>query len=307
MDRSDFRRAAHTLQGSADLSAQLLCCLLRAVGVEARLSFSLQPLGFSAAAEPPPVPLSAVGKTTLYAFSADDEPETEKYGKPTKPPAATLDMDGAARTVPPPRIRRMGQGGAGVNAPIDMGRPPPGLTRIKPSKVERPQHPVFWVEAFNTALQKWVSVDAVATKTVGKPSRIEPAMNDRTSNLTYAVAFEEDGFAKDVTRRYAKAYNAKTRRLRVDSTPGGDKWLKKAMKLFRRHIVLVREPFYIRYCSTHTRNRTETSLRMPNWRRRKLMKACRATFKTLRIIHTTRLNAICGTTKFFIQSRKQVE
>jgi xeroderma pigmentosum group C-complementing protein len=245
MDRSDFQRAAHTLQGSADLSAQLFCCLLRAVGVEARLSFSLQPLGFSAAAEPPPVPVSISGKTTLYAFSADDEPEKVQSEEPSGPSAAATSLNNAAPTIPPPRIRRMGQIGTGVNAPIDMGRPPPGLTRTKPSKVERPQHPVFWVEAFNTALQKWTPVDAVATKSVGKPSRIEPAMNDRRNNLIYAVIFEEDGFAKDVTRRYAKAYNAKTRRLRVDGTPGGDKWLKKAMKLFRRHIVLVHMIFHI--------------------------------------------------------------
>ena len=52
--------------------------------------------------------------------------------------------------------------------------------------------------------------------------------------MTYVIAFDEDGSAKDVTRRYAKAYNAKTRRGRVESTKGGEKWLRRVLRNYER-------------------------------------------------------------------------
>jgi xeroderma pigmentosum group C-complementing protein len=52
--------------------------------------------------------------------------------------------------------------------------------------------------------------------------------------MSYVVAFEANGTAKDVTRRYAKAYTAKTRKLRLESTSeDGEKWWRKVMKLYR--------------------------------------------------------------------------
>jgi xeroderma pigmentosum group C-complementing protein len=47
--------------------------------------------------------------------------------------------------------------------------------------------------------------------------------------MNYVVAFEDDASARDVTRRYAKAFNAKTRKLRVESTRHGEKWWNKAL------------------------------------------------------------------------------
>ena len=52
--------------------------------------------------------------------------------------------------------------------------------------------------------------------------------------MTYVIAFEDDGSARDVTRRYAKAYNAKTRRDRVEITKDGERWWRRVMRLFRR-------------------------------------------------------------------------
>lgn len=56
MQKPDFREAGRTRQGSRDVGAQLFCSLLRAVGVDARLTCSLQvlPINASAAAKPPP-------------------------------------------------------------------------------------------------------------------------------------------------------------------------------------------------------------------------------------------------------------
>lgn len=59
--------------------------------------------------------------------------------------------------------------------------------------------------------------------------------------MSYVIAFEDDGCARDVTRRYTKAYNAKTRRDRVEVTNRGEKWLRKVMKTYRRAHVLNRD------------------------------------------------------------------
>ena len=59
--------------------------------------------------------------------------------------------------------------------------------------------------------------------------------------MNYVMAFEDDGSARDVTRRYTKAYNAKTRRDRVEVTNRGERWLRKVMKMYRRPHVLNRD------------------------------------------------------------------
>ena len=59
--------------------------------------------------------------------------------------------------------------------------------------------------------------------------------------MSYVIAFEDDGRARDVTRRYTKAYNAKTRRDRVEVTNGGERWLRKVMKMYRRPHILNRD------------------------------------------------------------------
>ena len=111
----------------------------------------------------------------------------------------------------------------------------------KPKKIHHAAYPVYWVEAFNSAVQKWVTVDPLSTSTVDKPDKLEPPLSYQQSILSYVVAFEEDSVAKDITRKYAKAYNAKTRRSRVESTEGGTKWWKKALKVFKRGTILVSE------------------------------------------------------------------
>lgn len=81
--------------------------------------------------------------------------------------------------------------------------------------------------------QKWIPVDPLVTKTVSKPSKFEPPASDAQNHLTYVLAFEDDGFARDVTRRYAQAYNAKTRKGRVEVTSGGAEWWRKVLELYK--------------------------------------------------------------------------
>ena len=59
--------------------------------------------------------------------------------------------------------------------------------------------------------------------------------------MSYVIAFEDDGTARDVTRRYVRAYNAKTRKNRVEVTKGGERWWLRVLKLFDRPFDLDRD------------------------------------------------------------------
>lgn len=52
--------------------------------------------------------------------------------------------------------------------------------------------------------------------------------------MCYVVAFEDDASARDVTRRYAKAFNAKTRKMRVESTRNGELWWERALRFYEK-------------------------------------------------------------------------
>lgn len=95
-------------------------------------------------------------------------------------------------------------------------------------------YPVFWVEAFNEAVQKWIPVDPLVTKSLAKSFKFEPPSSDPLNCMSYVVAFEEDASARDVTRRYAKAFNAKTRKLRVESTKDGERWWQRVLEFYEK-------------------------------------------------------------------------
>lgn len=88
-------------------------------------------------------------------------------------------------------------------------------------------YPVYWVEVWNPYISKWISVDPCCLKyievanvhTRGK-SKFEPPISESSTNcMRYVLAFEPNGAVKDVTRRYAFYYNAKTLRKRIDGKP----------------------------------------------------------------------------------------
>ncbi|KAL6233135.1 hypothetical protein BDW75DRAFT_232235 [Aspergillus navahoensis] len=205
----DFRTQAKAMQGSRDFGAQLFCALLRSVAVEARLVCSLQPLPFSGAMqllskpEPEPIVISS------------DEPDSL--------------TDGPARDeAKPAPIRRIGRPGFKPTQVQSITTFPSRPARSESS------YPVFWVEAFNEAFQKWVVIDPMVTKTLAKPHKLEPPTTDLYNLLSYVVAFEDDASAKDVTRRYTRAFNAKTRKLRVESTKNGEAWWKRVLHFFEK-------------------------------------------------------------------------
>ena len=223
MDRSDFIHASKNFEGSQDTGNQLFCALLRAAGVDARLVCSLQVLPFANA--PKAATPVKVKKPTVFAIASDTDPNASDVSADDK----SVGSSAGIGKIPSVR-RRLGQPSFNAS-PTTPSRPMP---QPKKKSVRKLSYPVFWTEAFNPAYQKWVPVDPVVTNTVNKASKFEPPASYDANQMSYVIAFEDDGVARDVTRRYAKAFNAKTRRQRVESSTDGAAWLKKAMRLFRR-------------------------------------------------------------------------
>ena len=81
----------------------------------------------------------------------------------------------------------------------------------------------------------------MVTGTINKAMKLEPPSSNEMNQMTYVIALESDGVCRDVTKRYSKAYNAKTRKLRVEVTERGEEWWRKALKVFRRPTYLDRD------------------------------------------------------------------
>lgn len=240
LEKRDFVEAARTLQGSRDVGAQLFCALLRSAGVKTRLVCSLQPLAC--------VP----GAPTM------PKPKQKQLGKPTKADLQrrALEVFRAKQEESPSGIpsarRRLGHPNAAayniptVSSPSSSSSPSQAPT-TKRIRTESP-FPIYWVEVLDVAHQKWAPVDPLVTCTQWKPRLLEPPASDRENLLSYVLAFSSDGSAKDVTRRYAKAYNSKTRKQRIDGLLGdqailtsaggrageGERWWKRTMKIYQK-------------------------------------------------------------------------
>lgn len=220
--RQDLIKAAREMEGSQDTGNQLFCSLLRSAGVDTRLVCSIQPLSLNTtqpkSATPQKTAKPVVRAMPPYADPATSDSNTED---------STVQSSSTIGKVPSAR-RRLGQPSLKA-APAPFAPPPP-----RKKTVRKLDYPIFWVEAFNTAHQKWTAVDPLVTHAIGKPSKFEPPSSYALNQMSYVIAFEEDGVVRDVTRRYTKAYIAKTRHNRVESTDNGTQWFKKALRHFRR-------------------------------------------------------------------------
>lgn len=246
MQKSDFLSAAGKLKGSRDVGAQAFCAMLRAAGVDARLVCSLLPLPFQPA-QKMTLPQVMHNASRLPHRSRQATPELSGTMDPGSDASSTIN-----RNIGPSRAEirsRLGQVNRSASPEASSRTSSTstswqahsyaisnGLTKIEPNpkRIRESKYPVYWIEAFNEAVQKWVPIDPLVTKTVAKPSKFDPPAGDPGNNMSYVVAFEDDGSARDVTRRYAKAYNAKTRRDRVEATKDGGKWWRRVMRLYRR-------------------------------------------------------------------------
>ena len=214
LDIEDFRDAALNMEGSRDVGAMLYCALLRACGLDVRLVCSLQllPINAGSKSRPPLRGISVSRPTTPAPTAATPKPEMD-----------TGNSIAAIRA----RSRVDPFAGPASTSP----RPSP-----KPKKkviLESP-FPVFWVEVLDSAHQRWLPVDPLVTQTIDKRLKFEPPASDAENNMIYVTAFDADSHLRDVTGRYTTWYLAKTRKQRLEITPGGEAWLQKVIAHYSR-------------------------------------------------------------------------
>ncbi|EKM51642.1 uncharacterized protein PHACADRAFT_177064 [Phanerochaete carnosa HHB-10118-sp] len=244
-------------KGSRDTSAQLFTALCRALGIPARLVVSLQSVPWQAkVGQPKPSPKKDKKKDTKGKQKAtqddDDEGDMEQVDIPT-PGKAFLGngqrLDGSStpagsdkgkQKAPPVINLRKSKGRKLGSAPI---KPPKKRDRTPdPTR----SAPVFWTEVFSRADAKWLPVDPVRGY-VNKRGAFDPSLpinspqGTRVENrMVYVVAFEEDGYSRDVTPRYAKEYGAKVTKMQQGGK-GKKEWWESVMRIITRPFRLNRD------------------------------------------------------------------
>ncbi|KAK9370007.1 hypothetical protein V1509DRAFT_575808 [Lipomyces kononenkoae] len=216
MDLPDFRRSLGQLEGSRDLGAQGFCVLLRAFHVRTRLVFSLQPLPISSSSKVLSRP-SRASKAVVVENAGIESDSQQKSSSPAR--------------APPVRLRK---------PRFSSSKMSYTMAEYDTVRIEEAPYPVVWVEAWDEAGMQWVSVDPMVLKLVEIPkskSKFEPPASENANVLSYVIAFDRTGHAKDVTRRYAQFYNAKTRKLRITNEPIWQIWFDRVMRLFQSEYV----------------------------------------------------------------------
>ncbi len=111
--------------------------------------------------------------------------------------------------------------------------------------------PVFWTEVFSRADARWIPIDPVRV-IVGKRKAFDPTPNPSASTkpdrrrpvrvenrMVYVLAFEEDGYALDVTPRYAREFGAKVAKVQQGGK-GRREWWERICRMVARPYRLVR-------------------------------------------------------------------
>lgn len=226
-----FRLHAQECTGSRDVGAQLFTCLLRALGLEARMVANMQPVGFgfnkTEEAEPEKIGDSSTG---VDQGAPIVEPSKDK-GQPTKK-APSKQAKASQTKKQPPRsgrsLRKQGQrslkedsDGSDDDLQLtedsedDSAIEVPPLTPNKDSnnaKFDRDlEFPHYWTEVLSPATQKYVPVDVIVKNIVGTNRDLIESFSPRGAKadkakqvMAYVVGFSQDGTAKDVTVRYLK-------------------------------------------------------------------------------------------------------
>ncbi|KAJ3902779.1 hypothetical protein F5879DRAFT_202447 [Lentinula edodes] len=249
--------------GSRDTSAQLFTALCRALAIPARLVVSLQSVPWKA----------AVGR------------EAKKYPKKTSHVSkgkveVVVNEGNAAPAVSSPM--KGGQGHRRDDQPVDKKGKAKAKEEAKPAvklrkskskgnvlgsaqstsasnKPKKPKHddpritpPTYWTEVFSKADSQWIPVDPIRGF-VNKRHVFDPSPSSNSSSssssgdnrLVYVLAFEEDGYARDVTRRYAREFGAKVAKVQGGSTTNTNRarvqWWEGVLSLITRPFRLNRD------------------------------------------------------------------
>ncbi|KAK6521970.1 hypothetical protein TWF281_002543 [Arthrobotrys megalospora] len=175
-----FRQKAKDLHGSRDTGAQLFTALLRALGLEARLVFSICPLGYG---------------FTKAEMREDDNPgpsganvsEAESSAESSESDSDS-DAEYSKRKYPLPKQEKQGN--------------------LKPYDRDL-KFPTFWTEVYSPLAKRWVAIDPLVTGLILSKdedmSKFEPkglAASKSKQQISYVIAYNVDRSARDVTVRY---------------------------------------------------------------------------------------------------------
>ncbi|TIA90880.1 hypothetical protein E3P81_02336 [Wallemia ichthyophaga] len=228
-----LQKRALQMKGSRDMSAQLFTALCRALNVPARLVTSLQAVPYRLQSQPTNTVVS------LDSDDSDTQPPTERFMTWKERQRSGFKGDDEAF------IR-----GEAVSA--DRAPPQVKLSshrRRKPKKGSKQDEfdvqspPIFWTEVFSRPDGRWIVVDPIRSLIRTKArNMMDPQSAYKYNKMTYVVAFEEDGYGKDVTPRYAKQYGTRTVKQRPPSTKSknGD-WWESVAATFQRPYRLARD------------------------------------------------------------------
>jgi xeroderma pigmentosum group C-complementing protein len=276
----------HAIQayGSRDTSAQLFTALCRALGVPTRLVVSLQSVPWQAAVGKPKPKYTKSKKSkgkqkaaeNAISEAEDDMEEVNISRASSSAPGSAngafsgeghrLDgspvgksdkAKGKEKAKPEVKLRKTKSKGRKVGTssstkPIgNSSYSLSGILHLRKSYLSDPLQspPVFWTEVFSRPDGRWLPVDPlrgiVNNRKVFDPS----ALGDQAENrILYVLAIEEDGYARDVTRRYAKDFGAKVAKVQGGSSSnvgntGGEKgrlaWWERVMRMVTRPYRLV--------------------------------------------------------------------
>ncbi|KAF3921751.1 hypothetical protein ABW21_db0209901 [Orbilia brochopaga] len=188
----EFQLRAKDHCGSRDIGAQLFTALLRALGLEARLVFSLCPLGYGfTKVENRDIqdPLAQELKSAAEKLSSTD----------TSTDSSVSDYETSDDSPRKPK-KREGQYDGDI------------------------KFPTFWTEVYSPIAQRWIAVDPFVTGMIlsedDDMSRLEPkgqSASKAKQQISYVVAYNMDNTARDVTVRYLskRIFPGKTKGFRM--------------------------------------------------------------------------------------------
>ncbi|KAF5380650.1 hypothetical protein D9757_007020 [Collybiopsis confluens] len=248
--------------GSRDISAQLFTALCRALGIPARLVVSLQSVPWKASiGRQQKKTKKAAGKPGRgKGKEKSEEQEEQEELIPTVFASGSSSKDyfsgeagkgrrlddapdmGIEKAKPPVKLRKSKTKGYVLGAgPGPIANKPKKVARDDPHKTP----PTYWAEVFSRADSRWIPVDPIRGY-VNKRQVFDPSPSSSNSSssagdnrLLYVIGFEEDGYGRDVTRRYAREFSAKIAKVQGGSGSEG----RARMHWWESVVALVTRPF----------------------------------------------------------------
>ncbi|CAK7245458.1 MAG: hypothetical protein STHCBS139747_007040 [Sporothrix thermara] len=225
-NRAAFRDYAARLEGSRDVGAQLFTALLRALGMEARMVASLQPLGFGwnkLEDADPEVDDDAADGSLPENLGA--QTSTSTPGTPAAKRTKQRSVPSRPKTAAPIVVDDSADDDLDLDLDLDLAE----VNSDNDSVVVLPKEkditkgfsrtvydkdltfPIYWTEVLSPATQKYIPVDALVKHIVATNRELIESLEPRGAKadkarqvMAYVVGYSADGTAKDVTVRYLK-------------------------------------------------------------------------------------------------------